>query len=58
MRREPGEAPHIAIEMGVGARSGELLTTIMGGGDDKASIIMETISALWNTNGPVARRPF
>jgi hypothetical protein len=29
-----------------------MLTAIMGGRDDKASIDMETILALQNTNGP------
>jgi hypothetical protein len=42
---------------GVGAWSGEHATTIMGGGDDKASIIIETFSALRMTNGPVEWRP-
>jgi hypothetical protein len=58
MRREPGEAPPTeplgwALEPLVASR----LTTTMDGGDDKASIVMETISTLWNINGPRAWRP-
>jgi hypothetical protein len=32
-------------------------TTSMGSGDGKASIVMETILAPWNTNGPRAWWP-
>jgi hypothetical protein len=32
------------------------VTAIIGGGEDKASIVMDTILALRNTNGPVAWR--
>lgn len=34
-----------------------MLMTDMGGGDDKASSVMETISTLQNTNGPRVWRP-
>jgi hypothetical protein len=34
-----------------------MLMASMGGGDDKASIAMETSATLGNTNGPVAWWP-
>jgi hypothetical protein len=33
------------------------LTMIMGCDDDKASIVIEIITTLRNTNGPIAWRP-
>lgn len=43
----PIESPRWALGPPVASR----LTTSMGGGDDKASIVMETIPASRNTNG-------
>jgi hypothetical protein len=51
------EPPYIATGMGVGASSASMLTASMEGEDSKALIIMETISALWNTNRPVVWWP-
>jgi hypothetical protein len=56
-RRSLVEPPYIATGMGVGASSASMLTASMEGEDSKALIIMETISALWNTNRPVVWWP-
>jgi hypothetical protein len=51
--RHPIEPPGRGLGPGVAS----MLTTIMGGVDDKVSIVMETIAALQNTNGLVAWWP-
>jgi hypothetical protein len=48
-----GEVPHGATRRGVGLTVATKLTTSMGSRDDNVLIVMETISALRNTNSSV-----
>jgi hypothetical protein len=52
-RRELGEVPHGATRRGAMLIVATKLTTSMGGRDDNDLIVMETISALRNTNSSV-----
>jgi hypothetical protein len=57
-RREPGGgAPTKPPGGGLGPGVASMLTMIMGCDDDKASIVIEIITTLRNTNGPIAWRP-
>lgn len=55
--RARGGTPTEPLEGTLGPPMASMLTVSMGGGAYKASIVMNTISVLQNTNGPVAWRP-
>jgi hypothetical protein len=56
-KRARGGTPIELSRGALGSPVASMLTTSMGGGDRRASNVMESISALRNTNDPVARRP-
>jgi hypothetical protein len=47
VRLSQGRHPHRATERGLGSGVASMMSAIMGGGDDKASFVMETIAASW-----------